>query len=209
MEYSEYVGLMKRQIETNDARERVYQDNIIRPFLQSVFQDLDIEPVDIKINSEKHDYEQYCGKNNKAIPITPDLCITDKWYWNNRENNVNYKGVVEIKSPILDYITGLEPSKYKCKNEIQQHLNAKNNTKVILTDGVTWTFYNKEKDLTPVIDPICLGELVYRYKISKYNELIAERTPGRKRIVENINFMEEKNFDRLKDELIKFIKEEI
>ena len=42
MEYKEYVELIKRQIRTQDCRERVYQDNIIRPFLQSVFMDLDI-----------------------------------------------------------------------------------------------------------------------------------------------------------------------
>ena len=68
------------------------------------------------------------------------------------EVQVNYRGVVEIKSPILDYITGFEPSEYKCLTEIERHLKAKNNAKVILTDGVTWVFYNKESGLKPVID---------------------------------------------------------
>ena len=45
MEYINYIKLMKRQIKTLDSRERAYQDNVIRPFLQSVFGDLDIEPV--------------------------------------------------------------------------------------------------------------------------------------------------------------------
>ena len=85
MEYIDYINLMKRQIKTLDSRERAYQDNVIRPFLQSVLSGLDIEPVDIKINSEIHQYEQYCGtyekkykdkKNNneiiKSLPATPE-----------------------------------------------------------------------------------------------------------------------------------------
>lgn len=168
MEYKEYVRLMERQIKTRDVRERVFQDNIIRPFLKSVFQNLDIEPVDIKIDSEEHEYEQYCGtyfnKKNKELPATPDLCLADEWYWNNRDVVVNYRGVVEVKSPILDYITGFEPQKYNCLIEIQRHLKAKRNSKVILTDGVTWTFYNKENGVTPVIEPICLGKLYINIK---------------------------------------------
>lgn len=208
MEYKEYVSLMKRQIERRDVRERVFQDNIIRPFLRSVFLNLDIEPVDIKIDSKEHEYEQYCGtylKNNKELPATPDLCISDKWYWHNKEVEVNYRGVVEVKSPILDYITGLEPQKYRCLPEIQRHLKAKKNTKVILTDGVTWTFYNKKQELKPVIEPICLGNLVYKYKKAKNNKLIVERTPGNKPIVENIEFSEENEFKRLIVSLTNFI----
>ncbi|MCG4663153.1 hypothetical protein L0P73_21470 [[Clostridium] innocuum] len=211
MEYKEYVELIKRQIRTQDCRERVYQDNIIRPFLQSVFMDLDIEPVDIKIPSEIHEYEQYCGtyfKDKKELPATPDLCITSEWHWNNKEVDVDYKGVVEIKSPILNYITGFPPSKYNCLEEIERHLQAKKNTKVILTDGVTWTFYDKDNGfIKPVIEPICLGELEYRYKKSKYNKHIVERTKGRIPIVEDIHFPDknEKMFNKLKDELKMFI----
>ena len=72
MNYEEYINLIKRQIKTqiktHDTRERVYQDNIIRPFLQSVFTELDIEPVDVKISTKIYEYEQYCGTviaNNK------------------------------------------------------------------------------------------------------------------------------------------------
>ena len=219
MEYINYIKLMKRQIKTLDSRERAYQDNVIRPFLQSVFGDLDIEPVDIKINSEIHQYEQYCGTyekkykdektNNeiiKLLPATPDLCITDEWHWNNLEVQVNYRGVVEIKSPILDYITGFEPSEYKCLAEINRHLKAKNNAKVILTDGVTWVFYNKERGLEPIIKPICLGKLQYRYSVSKNNRRILARTKGGKPIIDDIIFQEDEDeFIRLKEELKNFI----
>ena len=210
---------MKRQIKTLDSRERAYQDNVIRPFLQSVFGDLDIEPVDIKINSKIHQYEQYCGTyekkykdektNNeiiKLLPATPDLCITDEWHWNNLEVQVNYRGVVEIKSPILDYITGIKPLQYKCLPEIERHLKAKNNAKVILTDGVTWVFYNKKRGLEPIIEPICLGTLKFRCSVSKNNKLIPARTKGGKPIIDDIIFQEDEDkFNNLKKELKNFI----
>jgi len=175
-----------------------------------VFANYDIEPVDIKINSQIHEYKQYCGtyekkykKNNevKLLPATPDLCITDKWHWNNKEVEVNYKGVVEIKSPILDWITGIEPAKYKCKDEIKRHLNAEKNTKVILTDGITWVFYKKENGYNPINPPICIGELVFRCD----NNGKMVRTGGRKLIVDDIKFGKEETFITLKEELNKFI----
>lgn len=217
MEYKEYIKLMKRQFETQDSRERVYQDNIIRPFLQSVFSDLDIEPVDIKIKSEIHEYEQYCGtyekkytdKNGKEIikiiPATPDLCIADQWRWNNRDVEVIYRGVAEIKSPVLAPITGLEPKSYHCLPEIERHLNALRNKKVILTDGITWVFYRKDNGLIPVCDPICLGELLCEYTVSDYNNRIPVRSKGGRPIIVGFKFFEETYFSELKMKLIEFI----
>ena len=90
--------------------------------------------------------------------------------------------------------------------EIERHLKAKNNAKVILTDGVTWVFYNKESGLKPVIDPICLGELVYRYTVSKNNRPILARTKGGKPIIDDIIFQEDEDkFISLKEALEKFI----
>lgn len=61
LNYEEYKLLMNRQLKKKDVRERVFQDNVIRPFLQVLLTDYDIEPVDVKINSSEHDYTQYCG----------------------------------------------------------------------------------------------------------------------------------------------------
>lgn len=41
-------------------------------------------------------------------------------------------------------------SKCRCLEEVKRHLNAKKNSKVILTDGITWTFY--ERELNPIGD---------------------------------------------------------
>ena len=211
MNYEEYKKRVERQIKTNDIRERVIQDNIIRPFLQSVFPELDIEPVDVKVPSKIHKYEKYCGTridDKKGILGTPDLCIAEEWYWNNNEVDVNYRGVVEIKSPFLDNIATFEPDKKNkhTLNEISQYLNAEKNTKVILTDGITWIFYEKESGLCPANDtPICLGKLEYKYIQGRNNQLIKERS-GSKPIVENITFNKTADeFNRLVKELKKFI----
>ena len=59
--YSRYRELIDRQLRIKDVRERVFQDNVIWPFLQELLPDYDIEPVDVKIRSVVHDYAQYCG----------------------------------------------------------------------------------------------------------------------------------------------------
>ena len=211
MEYEDYIKLMMKQIKKHDVRERVFQDNIIRPFLFTVFSELDIEPVDVKIATKIHDYEQYCGSikvNDKIKMGTPDLCIADEWYWNNRDIEVNYRCVVEIKSPYLDTITGFLPNKYKkhTLDEIEQYLKAERNSKIILTDGITWTFYNKEYGMNPVIEPISLGEVKYKYRKGRNNKLVVERDSSKKPIIEKIIFYEdEKVFNRLVTELQKFV----
>ena len=55
LNYEEYKLLMNRQLKKKDVRERVFQDNVIRPFLQVLLTDYDIEPVDVKINSSEQD----------------------------------------------------------------------------------------------------------------------------------------------------------
>ncbi len=221
--YSRYRELIDRQLRIKDVRERVFQDNVIRPFLQELLPDYDIEPVDVKIRSVVHDYAQYCGtylKGEKFVPATPDLCISDNWNWENRENHVIYRSVVEIKSPVLDPVTGFAPEQYKCLEEIERHLRAERNSRVILTDGITWAFYTKEYTekygLKPVSEPVCLGELVYRMRTSMRKNLVAERTSGGRPLIDGIKWKEEKiqeegqgigEFDKLKKQLVQFIEE--
>ena len=140
--YSRYRELIDRQLRIKDVRERVFQDNVIRPFLQELLPDYDIEPVDVKIRFVVHDYAQYCGtylKGEKFVPATPDLCISDNWNWENRENHVIYRSVVEIKSPVLDPVTGFAPEQYKCLEEIERHLRAERTSGGRpLIDGIKW-----------------------------------------------------------------------
>ncbi len=73
-----------------DARERLFQDYIIRPFLQSILIAYDVVPTDTKISGKQHDYSLYCGKYGyyfkdefKQTFETPDLCIAKDWKWLN------------------------------------------------------------------------------------------------------------------------------
>ena len=211
MDFKKYKDLMERQIETGDFRERVFQDNIIRPFLQSLFPELDIEPVDVKTATKKHQYEQYCGYDfvdGKKIIGTPDLCIAEKWFWENKKRSVTYRGIVEIKSPLLDGITGREPENYKTHtlDEIRCYLNATKNSKIILTDGLTWTFYDKGEYNTP--KQITIGKIDVNYrKIKGYkNRLVNEKDDAGDPIIEKIKIeLKKEEFGDLQEELRNFI----
>ena len=48
--YSRYRELIDRQLRIKDVRERVFQDSVIRPFLQELLPDYDIEPVDVTVS---------------------------------------------------------------------------------------------------------------------------------------------------------------
>ncbi len=89
-----------------DARERLFQDYIIRPFLQSILIAYDVVPTDTKISGKQHDYSLYCGKYGyyfkdefKQTFETPDLCIAKDWKWlNNSKSKQDYIATVEVKT---------------------------------------------------------------------------------------------------------------
>ena len=77
-------------------------------------------------------------------------------------------------------------------------MQAEKNSKIILTDGITWTFYCKESRMSPIMDPISLGELVYKCKLGRNNRRVYERDSSNKPIIETIKFNEnDTEFKRL------------
>lgn len=210
--YEDYQLLMKKQIETEDIREICFQENVFRPFLEILFPEYDVVPVDTKISTGIHDYTQYCGTYvngaGKEIPTTPDLCIAKQWNWNNGHNEVDYKCVIEAKSPFLKKLTGFEPQEWpkEMQDQIQRHLNAKQNHKVILTDGITWVFYDNTTDVTKPNDIICLGELKYKMQKGQRKKETHVRSHGNP-VVEDILWNDDggKAFESLKKELKGFI----
>lgn len=129
------------------------------------------------------------GKNGKII--TPDLCIARGWNWANSKakGKNDYRAVVEVKSPVgewkmtphkiiedtvedkkcrlrkINKIDTIENIKnIKLRNEMSAHVQMnedKINNKVILTDGISWFFFEGKK----VVDQYCLGKrLLKRYK---------------------------------------------
>jgi len=80
------------------------------------------------------------------------LVIANGWNWINKENVVDYRAVVEVKSPYLSPIYHKDYEKYSdtLKIELKRHLSAMKNDRVILTDALKWEFYNKSNGLVPV-----------------------------------------------------------
>jgi hypothetical protein len=192
LNFDDYKKLLDRQKNNQDVREEAIQYNVIRVFLQSIFQEYDIEATSKQERASIHDYLDYCGsyiddKTRKLKKWTPDLVIAKNWNWDNIKNDVEYKCVVEVKSPFLDPITGQKPEEYKCLDEVKSHLMAKKNNKVILTDGVTWAFYDKEHALNPLYDPITLGEIEYEMKVSPFRKNpILVRGSGNRPIIKGL-----------------------
>jgi len=114
-----------------ESRERILQEFIIGPFIQSLLPDKDVVPVDTKVSGKIHNYELYCGKygytkNNKTIITTetPDLCISNDWIWlNDGKSRKDYIATVEIKTVYSNNEYWISPgyiNNYICfENEIE------------------------------------------------------------------------------------------
>ncbi|MGD6803926.1 hypothetical protein [Rossellomorea aquimaris] len=151
--FDEYKVWFEKYKRNNDVNEIKFQNEIVKKFISTICTDLDIENSEKKgPETPKHDYLQYCGtytdEQGDEKASTPDLVITKNWNWLNKENNVDYRAVVEVKSPYLQPIYNKDYEKYgeKLKNELRRHLSAKDNDKVILTDTLKWEFYKKNKE---------------------------------------------------------------
>lgn len=170
-EYEEYKKNYEGLINMMDLREYMVQEFVIRLFLQKIMPELDIIPTHTKINDKCsiHDYKKYCGIGKGGKTITPDLCISKNWKWDN-SGGVDYRTIVEVKSPvgyiISDYVieqddTGKkdrgrtflinnlhEIGNTKIRDELIAHTQTNDNkllNKVIFTDGLAWFFIEGEE----------------------------------------------------------------
>ena len=161
---------------------------------------------------------QYCGtyidKNGENKPSTPDLVIAKNWNWLHKVYSVDYRSVVEVKSPYMDQsIYNKEHQIYgvELKKELKRHLTAKNNSKVILTDTLKWEFYERNVEYTELIPiqtivlyDLCNGRNKWNWKKgkleSKNNDVISEVFGG-----PLINEKPVKEFEELKDYIIEFL----
>ncbi|MBT2218009.1 hypothetical protein KK120_19595 [Virgibacillus dakarensis] len=102
--FNEYKGIFEKYKNNNDTREITFQNELVKPFIRGVRNDLDVEGCDTKGPTQIHDYLQYCGTytiNGNEKSVTPDLVITKDWNWLNRDFSLDYRAVVEVKSPFL------------------------------------------------------------------------------------------------------------
>lgn len=154
MEYTRKVD----DIISVDPRERILQEFVICPFIQSIYFDKDVVPVDIKVSGNYHNYELYCGKYGykkdgilySAIE-TPDLCVANDWRWDNSDKISNdYILDIEIKtvySENEDWISpGYIDNQIVFENNIEEIINFVNNNKMLKknSDGK----YNYDQDDT-------------------------------------------------------------
>lgn len=106
-----------------DSRERVLQEYIISPFIQSVLDDYDVVPVDIKVNGNRHDYSLYCGyygyQGNVITSEPPDICIAKNWKWiNESKTKSDYVATVEVKTVFSENVFWVSPGYNDNANEI-------------------------------------------------------------------------------------------
>ncbi|MDL4840336.1 hypothetical protein [Aquibacillus rhizosphaerae] len=157
--FNEYKGIFEKYKNNNDIREITFQNELVKPFIRGIRNDLDVESCDTKLTTTRHDYLQYCGtyiSNGKEKAATPDLVITKKWNWFNRKYSLDYRAVVEVKSPFGKesiYSKGYINYSSDLKCELKRHLSAKINSKVILTDSLKWEFYKRSgggNELIPI-----------------------------------------------------------
>lgn len=214
-DYLHYKNLVDKCIQQNDTREVTLQGDVVKPFINKLCENLDIADVSHKApikstRTDYHDYLQYCGtykdKNNNDKPTTPDLVIAKDWNWYNIENEVDYRAVVEVKSfkgkqPVFnknfkDYDNDL-------KKQLERHLSAQKNKKVILTDCLKWEFYISKNGLIP-IKTISLIDLQKEVRGSTW-----EWKEGRKAKVKNDGDIEyekdSEEFKELKEYLVGFL----
>lgn len=220
--FSDYINWFEKYKNNNDIREINFQNEIVKPFIRSICNDLDVEVSDKKgPDTTDHDYLKYCGTyideaSGKEKTVTPDLVIARNWNWLNKENNVDYRAVVEVKSPYQKPIYHKDYEKYgeDLKKELRRHLSAKDNDKVILTDALKWEFYKKneeDNELVPIrtfrLYDLSDGRGKWEWK--KGEKSIVEDDVAKRMFVDNLEYKSQiKEFEELKHFLKEFLNNE-
>lgn len=155
--FKDYQGWFEKYKNNNDYNEIKFQNEVVKKFISAICNDLDVEECGKKgPDTKQHDYFQYCGsyidEDGVEKATTPDLVIAQNWNWLNKDNEVNYCAVVEVKSPYQSPIYHKDYKDYneKFKNQLRRHMSAKKNDKLIFTDTLKWEFYKKSNGLVPI-----------------------------------------------------------
>ncbi len=222
MSYINYQ-LILEYAKNNDQREYYLQRRLIEPFIKSIVPELYIEDISVirqSANTNRHNRTKYCGLNNEEKNTPPDLLIVKEWNYYNVENKLDYRGVIEVKSPFSkqDYyyeITDknkderLYPYEFKeydelIKSKISWYLTATENDRVILTDGLQWDFFEKNNiDLNcNELMPIKRFKLVSLINEEKTDSKLNTSGEKMKKIKTTWEWFED---DRVYNELVKYI----
>ncbi|WP_414055794.1 hypothetical protein [Macrococcus equi] len=139
--YAEYK-LLFNKIKMIDQTEYYLQRYVIEQLISSVNPKLDVIDVSVQrysSKSKKHDKYQYTGST------LPDLLIVKEWNYYNVVNKLDYRAVVEVKTPFTREDGELSEAIdlfEKNIDRIEVLLKGEKNNKVILTNGIQWYFIN-------------------------------------------------------------------
>lgn len=158
--FEEYKNWINKYINNHDTREINFQNDVVKRLLEKLFSEYDIVSVDTKCcESKRHNYYAYSGEyidaKNKAKPTTPDLLVCQNWDWYNTDNNnIKYISTIEVKSPYSTqaiYKKTVDEYSYELKTKIKRHLSAEKISRVILTDTLSWVFFDGMYDVSDTI----------------------------------------------------------
>lgn len=131
MDFEKYTNLVNYFFE-NDNREENYQNRVLIPFFEALCIDSDV--VDTSMLTKEWN-KRGIERNKFAGLYTPDLLIASNWKLLKTGERVDYKALIEIKTPTAQ-------DRDHAESEVKEYLDKV--SFVVLTDCVTWEFYMKE-----------------------------------------------------------------
>lgn len=134
LSFRKYTELVDKFL-SSDNRELNYQNRVIIPMLEKIFNGYELDVVDTSTLYKNWEKRSWHDRSKYAGTYTPDILIVKNWnIENNGKNDIEYIAVIEVKKPnAMD--------RYHATKEVNDYLNYIPN--VILTDTVTWEFYTR------------------------------------------------------------------
>lgn len=131
MDYARYKELVNKFYE-NDNREENYQNRVLIPFLEDLFEKK-VDVVDTSRLTKEWNFRNI-KRNMFAGNYTPDILLAKNWVLKKKRtrDNTRYLALIEVKTPSAN-------DRKHAMNEVEEYLTKVN--LVILTDCVTWEFF--------------------------------------------------------------------
>lgn len=186
MKYNRYQDMVKKYYQ-KDCRELNFQNRVIIPFLES-FLSGKYEVVDsstIYKNWKNYKDEKGNGvcRDTFAGNYTPDLLIIKDWSLFAKDKNTP-SIIIEVKRPTAS-------DRKHAENEIEEYLDKK--AYVILTDSITWEFYEKQDN----------KKISQKIFLSKDEKNVCERGLSVER---NIDWKDETALEDVKEKICEILK---
>lgn len=123
---------------SKDNRELNYQNRVIIPMLEKIFANYDsINIVDVSTQYKNWEDRDWHDRSKYAGYHTPDVLIAENWDIYNRNKDIKYRMLIEIKTPNAK-------NRKHAMCEVNDYLKYVPN--VILTDLITWEFFTRDSE---------------------------------------------------------------